>query len=104
MAIGIIFLCAIDVLLIALIGWEFGRARAMRLDIEKLYDLVSQLAREGATMRKGMAGVEKKIDGIAQSQEEAAEAIAKQVEKKWDSGLQNMLNWNPFDKGESEGG
>jgi len=108
MTIGIIFLCTIDVLLIALTGLEFGRMRAMRLDIEKLYDAISQLAHDYAKSKKNAENFSKainelngKIDAAAKTQEEAAEAIGKQLEKKWDAGLQNMLSWNPFGKGES---
>lgn len=116
-------LISLCVVLTAISGWLFGRDRANRLDIEKLYDSVAQLAQDQAKLRKaissavGMAETnrenidsafaqiketDKKIDDAAQAQEEAAAAIAKQIEKKWDNGLQNMLAWNPFDVG-SEG-
>jgi hypothetical protein len=116
-------LISLCMVLTAISGWLFGRDRANRLDIEKLYDSVAQLAQDQAKLRNaissavGMAEtnrenidsafaqikeVDKKIGDAAQAQEEAAAAIAKQIEKKWDNGLQNMLAWNPFDAG-SEG-
>ena len=116
-------LISLCVVLTAISGWLFGRDRANRLDIEKLYDSVAQLARDQAKLRKTISSavemaetnrenidsafaqikeVDKKIGDAAQAQEEAAAAIAKQIEKKWDNGLQNMLAWNPFDAG-SEG-
>ena len=118
-----IILISLCVVLTAISGWLFGRDRANRLDIEKLYDSVAQLARDQAKLRKTISSavemaetnrenidsafaqikeVDKKIGDAAQAQEEAAAAIAKQIEKKWDNGLQNMLAWNPFDAG-SEG-
>ena len=40
---------------------------------------------------------------MAEEQEEAASRIAEQIEKKWDTGLQKMLAWDPFSaKSESE--
>lgn len=116
-------LISLCVVLTAISGWLFGRDRANRLDIEKLYDSVAQLARDQAKLRKTISSavemaetnrenidsafaqikeVDKKIGDAAQAQEEAAAAIAKQIEKRWDNGLQNMLAWNPFDVG-SEG-
>lgn len=116
-------LISLCVVLTAISGWLFGRDRANRLDIEKLYDSVAQLARDQAKLRKTISSavemaetnrenidsafaqikeVDKKIGDAAQAQEEAAAAIAKQIEKRWDNGLQNMLAWNPFDAG-SEG-
>lgn len=47
--------------------------------------------------------LEKREKDADSRQDEIAAAISKKVEKIWDSGLQNMLNWNPFDRGESEG-
>ena len=116
-------LISLCVVLTAISGWLFGRDRANRLDIEKLYDSVAQIAHDQAKLRKAMSSavgmaetnrenidsacaqikeVDKKISDAAQAQEEAAAAIAKQIEKRWDNGLQNMLAWNPFDAG-SEG-
>jgi methyl-accepting chemotaxis protein len=116
-------LISLCVVLTAISGWLFGRDRANRLDIEKLYDSVAQLAQDQAKLRKTISSavgtaetnrenidsafaqikeVDKKIGDAAQAQEEAAAAIAKQIEKRWDNGLQNMLAWNPFDAG-SEG-
>ena len=116
-------LISLCVVLTAISGWLFSRDRANRLDIEKLYDFVAQLARDQAKLRETISAaagtaetnrenidsafaqikeVDKKIGDAAQAQEEAAAAIAKQIEKRWDNGLQNMLAWNPFDVG-SEG-
>lgn len=106
------FLC---VALVALTGWLFGKERRHELDIEKLYDAVAQLAIDDAKIRDAITSasdlsrnrytdVIERINKAAQTQEEAAEAIAKDIEKKWDSGLQNMLAWNPFGRGESEDG
>jgi methyl-accepting chemotaxis protein len=118
-----IILISLCVVLTAISGWLFGRDCTNRLDIEKLYDSVAQLAQDQAKLRKAISSavgtaetnrenidsafaqikeVDKKIGDAAQAQEEAAAAIAKQIEKRWDNGLQNMLAWNPFDAG-SEG-
>ena len=85
------------------------RYRESEKEIELLLNHVSSLTMEAARHKERIDMLEdrikemdKKIDDAAQVQEEAAAAIAKQIEKKWDNGLQNMLAWNPFDVG-SEG-
>ena len=114
MTVVLMILASLCVVLIAMTGWLFGKVRIQTLDIEKLYDAVAQLALDDSKIRDAVTAeskancdrykqLDEKINKAAQTQEEAAEAIAKGIEKKWDSGLQNMLNWNPFDKEESEG-
>lgn len=110
------FLC---VALVALTGWLFGKERRHELDIEKLYDAVAQLAIDDAKIRDAITSASDmsrdrytdvigRINNVSQANAETAQAmadaIAKDIEKKWDSGLQNMLAWNPFDRGESEDG
>ena len=43
-------------------------------------------------------------DKVAQEIIQRAEASAKEVEKQWNDGLQNMLGWNPFNAGNDLGG
>ena len=43
-------------------------------------------------------------DKVAQEIIQRAEASAKEVEKQWNDGLQNMLGWNPFSTGNDLGG
>jgi uncharacterized protein YlxW (UPF0749 family) len=110
-------------LLVGQTGWLFGKAHAHTLKIKELearlaraskendvlIDSISSLSINNARLDERIDMLEdrikemdKKIDDSAQAQEEAAAAIAKQIEKKWDNGLQNMLAWNPFGDG-SEG-
>lgn len=42
-------------------------------------------------------------DKVAQEIIQRAEESAKEVEKQWNDGLQNMLGWNPFGTGEAGG-
>jgi hypothetical protein len=100
---GIICLISLCVVLIAMNGWLFGRDQVNRLDIEKLYDAVAQLEKDNAKLRSTIDRVNDKVETTAHTQEEAADALAKQIEKRWDNGLQSMLGWNPYDRGESEG-
>lgn len=139
MTIVFIITCSLTVVLIAMNGWLFGRDRANRLDIEKLYDAAAQLTKEYAdlrnnvralsslldseseNMRLDMRSAEKRTTELASKVQELekqsldaqavadeiarrAEEAARTVEKQWDRGLQNMLGWNPFGSGESEGG
>ena len=43
-------------------------------------------------------------DKVAQEIIQRAEASAKEVEKQWNDGLQNMLGWNPFNPNDAGGG
>ena len=43
-------------------------------------------------------------DKVAKEIIQRAEASAKEVEKQWNDGLQNMLGWNPFGTGNDLGG
>ena len=43
-------------------------------------------------------------DKVAQEIIQRAEASAKEVEKQWSDGLQNMLGWNPFNPNDAGGG
>jgi len=139
MTIVFIITCSLSVVLIAMNGWLFGRDRANRLDIEKLYDAVAQLTKETAALRRSCASLSDSFDRTADSLQldirgvgnrttelaekvqelekrsldaqavadeitKRAEEAARNVEKQWDQGLQNMLGWNPFGSGESEGG
>ena len=118
-----IFLAFALTALVGLTGWLFGKDHAHTLKIEELeaklvriskehevlIDSISSLSINNARLDERINMLEdrikemdKKIGDSAQAQEEAAAAIAKQIEKKWDNGLQNMLAWNPFGDG-SEG-
>jgi hypothetical protein len=120
MIIAILVLIAVEILLTTVtVVKEIRREKKIKLleakcsgaekVIEALLDTDSKLTMnvvrldERANMTEDkLKLIEKKIDDSAQAQEEAAAAIAKQIEKKWDNGLQNMLAWNPFGDG-SEG-
>jgi len=126
-----IITCSMLVVLIAMNGWLFGRDRANRLDIEKLYDAAAQLTKEYAYLRNSvralstslnsesenvrldMRSAEKRTTELAEKVQELekrsldaqavadeitkrAEEAARNIEKQWDHGLQNMLGWNPF--------
>ena len=54
MTIVFIITCSLAVVLIAMNGWLFGRDRANRLDIEKLYDAAAQLTKEYADLRNNV--------------------------------------------------
>jgi len=54
MTIVFIITCSLSVVLIAMNGWLFGRDRANRLDIEKLYDAAAQLTKEYADLRNSV--------------------------------------------------
>ena len=43
-------------------------------------------------------------DKVAKEIIQRAEASAKEVEKQWNDGLQNMLGWNPFNPNDAGGG
>ena len=43
-------------------------------------------------------------DKVAQEIIQRAEESAKEVEKQWSDGLQNMLGWNPFNPNDAGGG
>lgn len=110
-------------LLVVQTGWLFGKAHAHTLKIKELEARLARASKENDVLLDSISSLsinnarlderidmledrikemDKKIDDSAQAQEEAAAAIAKQIEKKWDNGLQNMLAWNPFGDG-SEG-
>lgn len=110
MTIVLLILCSLNVVLIAMCGWLFGKDQHKSIQIMKLEDQVAQLAIDQGKRRAECESLEHRVQiaearigEAAASQEEAADRIAAQIEKKWDAGFQNMMNWNPFAGRESEG-
>ena len=60
-----IILISLCVVLIAMNGWLFGKMRAQQLDIEKLYDNISQLTIDQGHIRRSLAEKGDAIRAIA---------------------------------------
>lgn len=109
------------VVLIAMCGWLFGKVKMLDNEIEKLSNNNSALGHAQDRFNNNITSIslkvarlneitddqheeiekiKKSVETFGATQEEAAEKIAKQIEKKWDDGLQSMLAWSPFDESE----
>jgi methyl-accepting chemotaxis protein len=109
------------VVLIAMCGWLFDKVKTLDEEIERLskknsaivhaldrFDnnitsislKVARLNEITDDQHEEIEKIKKSVETFGAAQEEAAEQIAKQIEKKWDDGLQSMLAWSPFDESE----
>lgn len=109
------------VVLIAMCGWLFGKVKMLDVEIERLSKNNSNLGHAQDRFNNNITSIalkvarlneitddqheeiekiKKSVETFGATQEEAAEQIAKQIEKKWDDGLQSMLAWSPFDESE----
>jgi FtsZ-binding cell division protein ZapB len=75
-------------------------AENLQLDTRSAIKRTTELAEKVQELEKRSLDAQAVADEITKRAEEAA----RNVEKQWDQGLQNMLGWNPFGSGESEGG
>ena len=74
---------------------------------DMLEDKIKELTKKTNAMSDKVKEIDKRnldADKVAQEIIQRAEASAKEVEKQWNDGLQNMLGWNPFSTGNDLGG
>lgn len=109
------------IVLIAMCGRLFGKVKMLDDEIERLSknnanlwqaqdrfnNNITSIALKVARLNEitddqheEIEKIKKSVETFGATQEEAAEQIAKQIEKKWDDGLQSMLAWSPFDESE----
>ena len=70
-----IILISLCVVLIAMNGWLFGKMRAQQLDIEKLYDNISQLTIDQGHIRRSLSEKGDAIRAIAGDVENNCQSI-----------------------------
>ena len=70
-----IILISLCVVLIAMNGWLFGKMRAQQLDIEKLYDNISQLTIDLGHIRRGLGENGDAIRAIAGNVESNCQSV-----------------------------
>ena len=70
-----IILISLSVVLIAMNGWLFGKMRAQQLDIEKLYDNISQLTIDLGRIRLGLGENGDAIRAIAGDVERNCQSV-----------------------------
>lgn len=70
-----IILISLCVALIAMNGWLFGKMRAQQLDIEKLYDNISQLTTDLGRIRRGLGENGDAIRAIAGDVESNCQSV-----------------------------
>lgn len=74
---------------------------------DMLEDKVKELAKKTDTMSDKVKEIDERnldAENVAKEIIQRAEESAKEVEKQWSDGLQNMLVWNPFNPNNAGGG
>ena len=74
---------------------------------DMLEDKVKELAKKTDTMSDKVKEIDERYldaENVAKEIIQRAEESAKEVEKQWSDGLQNMLVWNPFNPNNAGGG
>ena len=74
---------------------------------DMLEDKIKELTKKTDAMSDKVKEIDERnldAENVAKEIIQRAEASAKEVEKQWNDGLQNMLGWNPFNAGNDLGG